>query len=158
MSLLYATHARIHLGNVRDNLRAIRATVGPSRKVLIAVKANGYGHGAVEVSRMAEATGTAEWLGVATVPEGVQLREAGLRLPILKLGPTFPWEMRTAVEAGVTLAGCSNGGGGGGPGGGAPPARPARTRGRAPPRTPPAPRGAPPLSTSRSTPAWDGSA
>ena len=104
MSLLYATHARIHLGNVRDNLRAIRATVGPSRKVLIAVKANGYGHGAVEVSRMAEATGTAEWLGVATVPEGVQLREAGLRLPILKLGPTFPWEMRTAVEAGVTLA------------------------------------------------------
>jgi alanine racemase len=108
MSLLYATHARIHLGNVRDNLRAIRAAVGPSRKVLIAVKANGYGHGAVEVSRMAEATGTAEWLGVATVPEGVQLREAGLRLPILKLGPTFPWEMRAAVEAGVTLAVCSS--------------------------------------------------
>jgi alanine racemase len=107
MSLLYATHARIHLGNVRDNLRAIRAAVGPSRKVLIAVKANGYGHGAVEVSRMAEATGTAEWLGVATVPEGMQLREAGLRLPILKLGPTFPWEMRAAVEAGVTLAVCS---------------------------------------------------
>ncbi|MHB8797174.1 MAG: alanine racemase [Thermoanaerobaculia bacterium] len=107
MSLLYATHARVHLGNVRDNLRAIRAAVGPSRKVLIAVKANGYGHGAVEVSRMAEATGTAEWLGVATVPEGVQLREAGLRLPILKLGPTFPWEMRAAVEAGLTLAVCS---------------------------------------------------
>ena len=49
MSLLYATHARVHLGNVCDNLRAIRAAVGPSRKVLIAVKANGYGHGAVEV-------------------------------------------------------------------------------------------------------------
>jgi len=108
MSLLYATRARIHLGNVRDNLRAIRAAVGPSRKVLIAVKANGYGHGAVEVSRMAEATGTAEWLGVATVPEALQLREAGLRLPILKLGPTFPWEMRAAVEAGVTLAVCSS--------------------------------------------------
>ena len=110
MSLLYATHARIHLGNVRDNLRAIRATVGPSRKVLIAVKANGYGHGAVEVSRMAEATGTAEWLGVATVPEGVQLREAGLRLPILKLGPTFPWEGRPAGGAGSPLAVSSKGG------------------------------------------------
>lgn len=104
MSLLYATHARVHLGNVRDNLRAIRAAVGPERRVLIAVKANGYGHGAVEVSRMAEATGTADWLGVATVPEGLELREAGLTLPILKLGPTFPWEMRAAVEAGITLA------------------------------------------------------
>ncbi len=104
MSLLYATHARIHLGNVRDNLRAIRAAVGRERKVLVAVKANGYGHGAVEVSRMAEATGTAEWLGVATVPEGIELREAGLRLPILKLGPTFPWEMEAAVAAGLTLA------------------------------------------------------
>ncbi len=98
MSLLYATHARIHLGNVRDNLRAIRVAVGPARKVLIAVKANGYGHGAVEVSRMAEATGTAEWLGVATVPEGIELRDAGLRLPILKLGPTFPWEVEAALE------------------------------------------------------------
>ena len=107
MSLLYATHARVHLGNIRDNLRAIRAAVGPERKVLVAVKANGYGHGAVEVSRMAEATGTADWLGVATVPEGLQLREAGLGLPILKLGPTFPWEMRAASRPGITLAVCS---------------------------------------------------
>jgi alanine racemase len=107
MSLLYATHARVHLGNIRDNLCAIRTAVGPERKVLIAVKANGYGHGAVEVSRMAESTGTADWLGVATVPEGLQLREAGLRLPILKLGPTFPWEVRAAIEAGITLTVCS---------------------------------------------------
>lgn len=107
MNLLYSTHARVHLGNIRDNLRAIRAAVGTGRKVLIAVKANGYGHGAVEISRMAEATGTADWLGVATVPEGRELREAGLRLPILKLGPTFPWEMKAAVEAGITLAVCS---------------------------------------------------
>jgi alanine racemase len=107
MSLLYATHARVHLGNIRDNLRAIRAAVGPERKILIAVKANGYGHGSVEVSRMAEATGMADWLGVANVPEGRELREAGLRLPILKLGVTFPWEMRAAIEAGLTLAICS---------------------------------------------------
>ena len=107
MSLLYATHARVHLGNIRDNLRAIRTAIGPERKVLIAVKANGYGHGAVEVSRMAEATGTADWLGVANVPEGLELREAGLGLPILKLGVTFPWEMKAAIEAGLTLAICS---------------------------------------------------
>ncbi|MCL4807880.1 MAG: alanine racemase [Thermoanaerobaculia bacterium] len=107
MSLLYATHARVHLGNIRDNLRAIRAAVGPERKVLVAVKANGYGHGAVAVSRMIEATASADWLGVATVPEGLELRAAGLSLPILKLGPTFPWEMRAAVEADLTLAVCS---------------------------------------------------
>ncbi|MFN7986263.1 MAG: alanine racemase [Thermoanaerobaculia bacterium] len=107
MSLLYATHARIHLGNIRDNLLALRAAVGAARKVLVAVKANGYGHGAVAVSRMAEATGAADWLGVATVPEGIQLREAGLSLPILKLGPTFPGEMTAAVGAGITLAVCS---------------------------------------------------
>jgi len=107
MSLLYATHARVHLGNVRDNLRAIRAAVGPQRKVLIAVKANGYGHGAVAVSRMAEETGLADWLGVATVPEALELRAAGLSLPILKLGPTFAEEMKPAVEAGITLAVCS---------------------------------------------------
>lgn len=103
----YATHARIHLGNIRDNLLAIRGAVGPARKVLIAVKANAYGHGAVEVSRMAERLGLAEWLGVATLPEGLQLREAGLRLPILKLGPTFPEEMVDAVQADLTLAICS---------------------------------------------------
>jgi alanine racemase len=107
MSLLYATHARVHLGNIRDNLLAIRTAVGPERKVLVAVKANAYGHGAVEVSRMIETTASADWLGVATVPEGLELRAAGLSLPILKLGPTFPWEMRAAVEAGLTLAVCS---------------------------------------------------
>lgn len=107
MGLLYATHARVHLAHIRDNLLAIRAAVGPGRQVLAAVKANGYGHGAVAVSRMAQDTGAADWLGVATVPEGIELRQAGITLPILKLGPTFPEEMRAAIEAGMTLAVCS---------------------------------------------------
>lgn len=107
MSLLYATHARVHLGNIRDNLLAVRAAVGAGRKVLVAVKANAYGHGAVAVSRMVEATGAADQLGVATVPEGLELRAAGVGLPILKLGPTFPSELRPAVEAGLILTVCS---------------------------------------------------
>jgi alanine racemase len=104
--MLYQTHARIHLQNIRANLDGIRKAVGPQRKLLIAVKANAYGHGAVEVSRMAEASGV-EWLGVATVPEGLQLRAAGIRLPILKFSPTFPEEMGAAISAKVTLAVCS---------------------------------------------------
>ena len=55
--MLYQTHARIHLGNIRQNLEQIRLAVGPERKIMIAVKANAYGHGAVEVSRMAERIG-----------------------------------------------------------------------------------------------------
>lgn len=85
--MTYPTTARTLLGNIRANLEAIRARVG-QRPVMAAVKANAYGHGAVAVSRMIERTGAADWLGVATVHEGVQLREAGVTLPILKLSPT----------------------------------------------------------------------
>jgi alanine racemase len=102
--MLYQTHARVHLGNIRQNIEGIRKAVGPQRKVLIAVKANGYGHGAVQVSLMAERTGLVDWLGVATVPEAIDLRKAGLRLPILKFSPAFPEEMGAALENGITLA------------------------------------------------------
>jgi alanine racemase len=103
--MLYQTHARIHLDNIRFNIEGIRRAIGPERELLIAVKANAYGHGAVEVSRMAERIGV-DWLGVATVPEGLQLRQAGIRLPILKFSPAFPEEMEYAVRSGITLTVC----------------------------------------------------
>ena len=76
--------ATTRLDHIQANLAAVRARVG-DRRILAAVKANAYGHGAVEVSRMIEATASADWLGVATVPEGLELRAAGVGLPILKL-------------------------------------------------------------------------
>lgn len=103
--MLYQTHARIHLDNIRFNIEGIRHAVGLERKILIAVKANAYGHGAVEVARMAESIGV-DWLGVATVPEGIQLRQAGIRLPILKFNPTFPEEMEAALSSDLTLCVC----------------------------------------------------
>jgi alanine racemase len=103
--MLYQTHLVIRLDHIRANLKAIRERIGPERRLLIAVKANAYGHGAVAVARMAEAAGV-DWLGVATVPEGMQLREAGIGLPILKLSPAFAEEMDAAVAAGLTLAVC----------------------------------------------------
>lgn len=105
--MFYQTYARIHLDNIRFNLEGVRQAIGPERKIMIAVKANGYGHGAVEVSRLAESMGV-ECLGVATVPEGLQLRQAGIRLPILKLSPAFPEEMEPAVHGGITLAVCES--------------------------------------------------
>lgn len=100
--MLYATTATTDLDAVRANLAGIRARVG-QRLILAAVKANGYGHGAVEVARMIERTDAADWLGVATVPEGLELRAAGIGLPILKFSPAFGAEIGAALAAGVTL-------------------------------------------------------
>ena len=104
--MLYQTHALIHLGNIRRNIEGIRSRVGEERKILIAVKANAYGHGAMEVARMAEQIGV-NWLGIATVPEGIQLREAGIKLPILKFNPAFAEEMETSVRNEITLTVCA---------------------------------------------------
>ncbi len=94
--------ATTRLDHIQANLEAIRARVG-ARMVLAAVKADAYGHGAVEVARMIERTGAADWLGVANVAEGVELRAAGVRLPILKLSVARGAEVATAVGAGLTL-------------------------------------------------------
>jgi len=83
--------AEIDLGAIERNARTLRAIVAPAELCAV-VKANGYGHGAVEVARAAIAGG-ATWLAVALVAEGVQLREAGIvHVPILVLSEPFPGE------------------------------------------------------------------
>lgn len=100
----YATHAEIDLGTIRANLQAIADHVGPGTQILAPLKANAYGHGAVEVARMIQKTGAASMIGVAVVPEGVELRDAGITLPILKLSHVIvEREARSALEAGLTL-------------------------------------------------------
>lgn len=100
--MLYQTYARVDLGAIRNNLRGVRDAVGDGQ-VLLAVKADAYGHGAVVVARDVEAAGLVDRFGVATVPEGVELRRAGIRLPILKLSHAFPEEVDAALEAGLEL-------------------------------------------------------
>ncbi len=91
------------LDHIRANLDAIRAHV-EGRKVLVAVKADAYGHGAVEVSRMIEATGAADWLGVATTTEALELRDAGVGMPILKLSMERGADaVADAIAADITL-------------------------------------------------------
>lgn len=79
------TYAEIDLSAIRDNIKAIRERVGSKVRICPAVKANGYGHGAVQVSR-AVLDASADALCVATVEEGIELREAGFDVPILILG------------------------------------------------------------------------
>jgi alanine racemase len=81
--------AEIDLAAIAHNVRELRRRADPQAKVMAVVKANGYGHGAVEVARTALASG-AEWLGVARLPEAIPLREAGFDGPILVFGYTPP--------------------------------------------------------------------
>lgn len=78
--------AEIDLGAIRHNLREIRRLVGPGVEMMAVVKAEAYGHGAIEVARTALDSG-ASWLGVAIPEEGVKLRQAGLTAPVLVFGP-----------------------------------------------------------------------
>ena len=76
------THAEIDLEAIAHNVREVKQRIGASVRLMVAVKADGYGHGAVATAQTALAHG-AEYLGVATVEEGVTLRRAGIRGSIL---------------------------------------------------------------------------
>ena len=81
------TWAEIDLNCLADNYHAIRRAIPAGCRFMGLVKANGYGHGAVAVARKLEKLG-ADYLAVACLDEGAELREAGIRLPILILGGT----------------------------------------------------------------------
>ncbi|MBS3959462.1 MAG: alanine racemase [Xanthomonadaceae bacterium] len=80
------TRIRVDLGALARNVAALRSHVGVP--VMAILKANAYGHGLVPVARHFEACGV-DQLGVAFVEEGIALRRAGLRLPILVMGGIF---------------------------------------------------------------------
>jgi alanine racemase len=83
--------AEIDLGALRFNYRQIRRRIPKKAKILGVVKADAYGHGALPVSLELEKLGV-EYLGVAISEEGVQLRQGGVKAPILVLGGIFPGE------------------------------------------------------------------
>jgi alanine racemase len=86
----------VSLGRIRGNYRAVRELVDPAIEVMPVVKADAYGHGALEVSRVLEDAG-ARWLAVSNVEEGVALRRAGIHGRILVMADFLP-ESRPALE------------------------------------------------------------
>lgn len=76
--------ALIDLQQLERNIATVRAHLSPSVKILFPVKADAYGHGAVEIARTAERVGI-DYLGVANIGEALELRAAGIRIPILIL-------------------------------------------------------------------------
>ena len=75
----------IDLSALAHNVRQIRGLLAPSTKIMAVVKADAYGHGAIDIARTLTNLGV-EWLAVATVTEGIELRQAGIFAPILVLG------------------------------------------------------------------------
>lgn len=94
----FRTHTEINLGAIRRNAEAIKGYTG--KQLIAVVKADGYGHGMISV---AEALHTvADMLAVATVEEGVTLRQAGIQKPILILFSSLPEEAPEVVEHQLT--------------------------------------------------------
>ncbi len=101
-----ATRAVVDLEAVRHNIRGIRRRIGERRQLMAVVKADGYGHGALPVSRAALASG-ADCLAVAIPEEGQELRAGGIECPVLVLGLIQPAEACKTVGAGLEQAVCS---------------------------------------------------
>ena len=89
--------------NLQYNCETVRKLAGNDVKICAVVKANGYGHGAVEVSKACLAGG-ADYLAVAMLSEGMELREAGFTCPILILGWTPEEGYELAIEHEIRMA------------------------------------------------------
>ena len=90
------TFVEIDLKAIRHNLETVRK-IAPSSKILIAIKADAYGHGGIETGRYVEENHLADFFGVASIEEGIELRQAGIKNPILILGLIFA--QKDAVDA-----------------------------------------------------------
>ena len=91
MPILRPTVAEVDLKKMARNLHKVRERVG-NVKILTLLKANAYGHGAVPVGLYLQENNLCDFFGVASVEEGLALRQAGVTLPILVLGSIYPFE------------------------------------------------------------------
>ena len=93
----------INLENLAYNIKEIRKSVPEGKKLLAEVKADAYGHGAVMIEPTILASGC-DMLGVASIDEGIDLRNAKISCEILVLGAVPVWAVESAVNAGISIA------------------------------------------------------
>lgn len=99
---LQMVEARISLSQLARNIEVTKARLGQV-KLLFPVKADAYGHGALAVAKLAQRTGLVDYLGVANLYEAVELRRAGIQVPILILSASRPELAQELAESGVTV-------------------------------------------------------
>jgi len=95
------TKAVIHLDRFKENFNAIKSRIGKNKHICVSVKANAYGHGALQIAKKSLELG-AHCLGVATVAEGVSLRKSGIKASILLLSQSHPDEIPEIIKARIT--------------------------------------------------------
>jgi len=95
------TWAEIDLNNLAANFNKVKNLVSPAARVMVVVKANAYGHGAVECARRLAKEGAA-WFGVALPEEGVELRAAGISEPILCMGGYWTGQAPLCIQQRLT--------------------------------------------------------
>src|ERR1700704_4891006 len=100
---LYRSYVSISRARIAENFRAVREAVGAAVEVVAVVKADAYGHGAMEVSRVLEKEG-ARWLAAGSVEEGIALRRAGRASRILVLAGVLSYEREALLEFDLTPA------------------------------------------------------
>lgn len=93
----------IKLDAVKNNVKNIRGLLKDGTRLLAVIKADAYGHGAVEVAKSLLFDGGADYFGVATYGEAEQLRRAGINTPVLILGAVFGDEYAELVKDNITL-------------------------------------------------------
>ncbi|GHU82070.1 alanine racemase 1 [Clostridia bacterium] len=89
VNFIKRTWAEININALEHNYKVIRNHVQPHSKICCVVKADGYGHGAVEVAKTFDTLGT-DWFAVSNIEEALQLRQNGINKPLLILGYTPP--------------------------------------------------------------------
>ncbi|KAA3655067.1 MAG: alanine racemase [Chloroflexi bacterium] len=103
--VLRPTQVEVNLTRLTENYRAIETAVSPAT-IMPILKANAYGHGLVEVARHVVSLG-APYLGVAYLEEGILLREAGIKVPILVLGGIIGNQVPLFLQHDLTLTASS---------------------------------------------------
>lgn len=94
--MYYRTHIEIDLNNLEYNIENARKKLPEGVKLLAVIKANAYGHGAVGVGKFLD--GKCDFFGVACMEEAIELKNAGIKTPILILGYVSPCEYEAVVE------------------------------------------------------------
>ena len=97
MPPMRATKAIIHLDNLKHNITQIKQTLAPDTKICLPVKADAYGHGAIRTAIAAIRAGVS-YLAVASVQEGIELREAGIVAPIISLSLPILEEIASIID------------------------------------------------------------
>ncbi|MFA5724886.1 MAG: alanine racemase [Candidatus Omnitrophota bacterium] len=99
------TWAEINLNNLEHNFLRIKERISCGTKILVTVKADAYGHGLIPTSEKLESCGV-DFLGVASIDEGIALRKAGIKSPILVLGLILKDHLSPLFEYDLTISVC----------------------------------------------------